>query len=197
MIGIEALIPGEKEAAATYHREQIEAFAGFEPDICGVQVRPFTPQMFIDLEIGESAFFNSAKLTPEDVAVFLWRISVAYERANPSKRSEFNMFVSILPWEETVNACFEYIRRAWKPMPEWPGGRGPQSAGIWPSRLVHMFGSEYGWSEEYVLNLPFRRLWQYANRILESNVDRYVEKPPGVRAARAAWLRQQNASLKN
>lgn len=197
MIGIDKLIPGEKEAAEKFRTEQILSFAGVEPDIGAVAVKPFTPAMFIDLEIGESGFFGGRSPGPSDLAVMLWRVSEAYERGNAAKRTQFNYFVGMMNHDEAMTGCFDYLRRAWLAMPEWPGSKGgPKSVGIWPSRLVHMFGTEYGWLEEYTLNLPFRRLWQYANRILESNSDRYVQKAPGVRSARADWLKEENRRLR-
>jgi hypothetical protein len=196
VIGISDILPGEKEAAEEFSREQVLAFAGIEPDISGISVRPFTPRMFVDLEIGKNALFGHGPLTPQSVAVFLWRISFAYERGNQEKRTQFLSFVAYLPWEETVEECLAYVSRAWLATPDWPSGTGPKSAGVWPARLVHMFASEYGWGEDYILDLPFRRLWQYANRVLEAHSPKYVQKAPGVRKARADWLKKENARIK-
>lgn len=188
-------IPGIREAEAKFKEELIEAFAGVEPDICGaIEVRPFTPQMFIELSgCGNGFFLQDKRVTEIDVAVFLWRVSKGFDRKAKKNRKKFNEFVSVLPFEQCVFQILDYIKRAWWAMPQWPGSPDASpSAGVWPSRIVDLLACEYGWTEEYTLNLPFRRLWQYVNRILERNVKDYTHKCPQTLALRDKWLKEQN-----
>jgi hypothetical protein len=198
MAGLD-FIPGIREAEEKFHEEVLESFAGVEPDICGmVEVVPLTPQIFIELSSAGNAFFNREKtegiVTAVDVAVFLWRVSPGFERKDKERRQLFNQVISLLPFVDAVKEINEYIIRSWSAMPQWPGAAGPsKSAGVWPSRIVDMFASEYGWREEYILNMPFRRLWQYANRILERRVENYTHKVPEVLRLRQKWLEQANS----
>jgi hypothetical protein len=186
-------IPGVKEAEARFHEEQLEAFAGIEPEICGCfSPQPLTPQIYLELSGADNGFFNSGTVTPVDVAVFLWRVSPGFKRDDKELRKTFNQFISVLSFDQAVTEILEYIRRSLAPMPQWPGSDGPTSAGVWPSRIVDLFASEYGWSEEYTLNMPFRRLWQYANRILERKNDKYTHKCPEELALRSKWLEETN-----
>lgn len=188
-------IPGIQEAEQQFTNEQLESFAGVEPDICGAfKVEPFTAQMFIELVGSENAFFVEDKLIgPEDVANFLWRVSPGFNRKGKN-RSTYNLCIAAFNFYEIRKEILLYIARAWHASPQWPGaGKGSPSAGVWPSRIVDLFASEYGWTEEYVLNMPFRRLWQYANRILERNDPKYTHKCPESLRLRQKWLDEQNS----
>lgn len=198
MAGLD-FIPGLREAEAKFREEELDSFAGVEPDICGlVEVVPLTPQIFIELSGSGNAFFNrertSGIVTPVDVAVFLWRVNPGFNRKDKERRQLFNQVVSLLPFDQAVSDIEDYIVRSWSAMPQWPGSSGgSQSAGVWPSRIVDMFAAEYGWREEYILNMPFRRLWQYANRILERKNADYTHKVPEALRLRQKWLEQANA----
>lgn len=191
-------IPGVREAEVQFRDEQLEGFAGVEPDICGmISVVPLTAQIYIELSGAGNAFFNREEnngiVTPVDVAQFLWRVNPGFSRTNKELRQEFHTIISVLNFDQAVLEILEYIRRAWSAMPQWPGSPGSSpSAGVWPSRIVDMFASEYGWQEEYILNVPFRRLWQYANRILERKSDKYTHKCPEAMRLREQWLKEVN-----
>lgn len=197
MAGLD-FIPGLKEAETKFRDEQIEAFAGVEPDICGmIGVLPFTPQMYLELSGAGNRLLAAEVVTPIDVAQFLWRVSPGFSRtAKPKVKKAFHLCISVLPFDQAVDELLAYVSRAWAPMPNWPGGgAATPSAGVWPSRIVDMFAKEYGWTEEYILNLPFRRLWQYANRVLERKSDKYTQRCPEVLRLRAEWLKSVNSGL--
>jgi hypothetical protein len=188
------LIPGLKEAEERYASAQLEAFVGIEPSICGViLVNPFTPQMYIELEGCGNAFFNDKEISPEDVAAFLWRISPQYKRDDKAGRLAFLALIGVLPGQGAVDELFEYKRRAWAAMPKATGSLHSASMGSWVSTLVHAIASKYHWPEQEILNMPFRRLWQYLNRIKEEANDRYVEKCDEAESIKAEWLKNKNA----
>lgn len=199
-LSFDELAPKLHEARARYHASAVEAFAGVEPRLCGVEVLPFTPRMFVELD-GSGNRFLSGREEPrmEDVAAFLWRISPVYNRIDSAMRSDFIFALPIALYpssdQEVVSQIFEYMRRAWAGMPLFKGKTSKQqSISTWISHLVHMFAKEYGWTEEYILDLPFRRLWQYANRVLEEQNPKYREMCDEEQALRAAWLQEQNQS---
>jgi hypothetical protein len=195
--GLSDLILGLREAEDRYRRNNADAFAGIEPRICGmIDVAPFTPKMFIDLDGAENAFFGrpGTEIAEADVAVFLWRVSPYYTINDDAIRRLHIANSAIIPYDTAVTEVNEYIKRAWSGMPVWPGsGSRETNLAQWPSRLVHLFGSEYGWLEDYTLNLPFRRLWQYANRILEEVNADFKERCPEAMRLRSEWLMRVNA----
>lgn len=200
--GLSDLIPGLREAEDTYRQENAEAFAGVEPAICGmVEILPLTPKMFIDLDGADNAFFSRTgkEMGVGDLCMFLWRCSPHYSFGRPESaamRTFFTGTLVVLPAQQAVDEVFNYIRRSWAGQPQWKTtGSSERPIAQWPSRLVHMFGKEYGWLEEYTLNLPFRRLWQYANRVLESNDPDFRELCGKAMKARADWLTRANEEL--
>jgi hypothetical protein len=195
MAGLYDLIPGLKEAEDQYRADSYEAFAKLEAPICGrVEILPFTPQMFIELDGCDNAVFKKKDegVPAADLMIFLWRTSPNYCR-DAELRRLFLVSLADLEYKQAVNEVLSYLQRTWKGMPLWRSshGKGP-SLGQWPSRLVHMFGKNYGWSEEQTLNTPFRRLWQYANRILESDDPKYSEMSRDAQKIRGDWLRDRN-----
>lgn len=200
--GLSDLISGLREAEDEYRSDSAQAFAGIEPAICGmVEVLPMTPKMFIDLDGADNAFFSrkGKLITVGDVAAFLWRCSPHYTFGKPESagiRSFFNANLYVLPYDQSVDEIYAYITRAWAGMPLWKSKvSAERGVAQWPSRLVHMFGSAYHWTESETLNLPFRRLWQYANRVLESHDPEYKEQCSAVLKLRAEWLTKFQAEL--
>jgi hypothetical protein len=187
------LIPGLKEAEYKYKAEQLEGFVGIEPPICGsIHVRPFSPQMYLELEGCGNAFVLHREPTPADAGVFLWRISEKYARMDNKTRDEFIAILSTMSFPEVCLEIHEYRRRAWSGIPQSMGNAESESVGSWVSFVVHKIAINYHWPEQEILNMPFRRLWQYMNRIKEHFNDRYKEQCPDSQRLKNDWLLAQN-----
>lgn len=189
------LIPGLREAEARYRDENAEAFAGVEPKICNrVEVAPLTARMFLDLQGGDNALVSSTDRSPApaDVQVMLWRCSPFYKRGDDDLRRLYQAALLGLPFDQAVEDLLEYVRRSLAGQPLWKGSiRATPGVGNWSARLVHIFAKEYGWTADYVLDLPLRLLWQFANRILEDADSTYKEQAPEGLRIRAEWLRSR------
>lgn len=196
---LQDLIPGLREAVELYRAEAFEAFAGVEPKICqAVEIRPLTSRMFMDLEGGECAFVARVDrpVDETDIGVFLWRCSPFYERGNEDLRRYFQANLVFLPFVDARTEIYDFLRRSLAGMPLWKGKvRATPGVGQWQSRLVHMFAKEYGWTEDYILDLPLRRLWQYANRIVEDSDPAYKEQAPAALKLRADFLERVNTPV--
>lgn len=197
--GIYDIIPGLKEAQEEYKTTQIEAFAGIEPRICGmIEVLPFTPQMFVELDMCGNRFFVSDEGPDEnDAAALLWRVSPLYARNAEEFRHGFTTGLTLVFLEvdafDIIAGIQSYIARAWAGMPLFSSKSGGYGSDVstWSSHIVHIIAKEYGWTEEYILNLPFRRLWQYANRIMEDINPKYKERCGRAMQIRQNWLLNQ------
>lgn len=191
------LIPGLRDAEQKYRDESTEAFAGVEPKICGrVDIRPLTARMFLDLQGGDNGLVmkTSRPVNETDVMVLLWRCSPIYVRGDDDVRRFFQATLVDLPAEDAILDCLDYVRRSLAGQPLWKGKqRATPGVGQWAARLVHIFAKEYGWTEDYVLDMPFRRLWQYANRIMEDADATYKEQAPEALRLRQKWLLERNA----
>lgn len=209
MAGLHELIPGLAKAERDYQDLQIEGFLGVEEPIAGLEVRPFTPRMFLELDYARNGCLGEVRdPDPVHVEQFLWRVSEVFdrERADPAKPGSPRRLViaalAAADYLETVSAIHEYLRKAWAstPTPIQRSGRGslrggrrtPKSAGTWVSALVDAVASQYAWTENEVLDCAFRRLWQYANRILERNVPEYAQICPDAMRLRDEFLIEAN-----
>lgn len=194
------LAPLLRQARDRYRSNALEAFAGIEPKICGrVQVVPFTLRMFVELDGAGNRFLTGSDAPQiEDALMFLWRVSPIYSRTDEETRNDFIRTVplAIYPYGEAelVSQIIEYIRRTLSGAPLTKKSRGSDSVGTWISSIVHIFAKEYGWTEDYILDLPLRRIWQYLNRILEDGNPKYKELCDEEQSLRAQWLREQNAN---
>ncbi len=195
------LIPGLRESDDRYRSEAAEAFAGVEPMICGaIEILPLTPRMFLDLEGGECSFVarTGREIDFRDVGLLLWRCSPMYKPRDADLQRLFQATLAALPFADARDEIAEYLRRSLAGMPLWKGKVGGSPGGgvaVWASRLVHLFAKEYGWTESAVLEMPFRRLWQYANRILEGADPSYKEQCPESLEIRAKFLQRLNAGV--
>ena len=189
---LQDLIPGLREAEERYRSEAQEAFADAEPRIAGaVEILPMTPQMFIDLEGAECGFVVQLErgIDERDLAIFLWRCSPYYQRGNDELRRFFIGSLAPMSFRLLEEGVWEYLRRTLSGMPLWKSKPGAsRGVAAWPSRLVHLFATNYGWTEKETLNCPLRRLWQYANRILEEKDPNYTEHAPAALELRARYL---------
>lgn len=206
MAGVHELIPGLAKAERDFQALQIEGFLGVEAPIAGVEVRPFTPRMFLELDFaGNELLAGVRDPDPIHVEQFLWRISAGFSREGgdlSNRASPRRTVVAALachPYIETVEQIHEYVKLSWasEPMPfNRSDGkkrrRRPRSAGTWISAIVDAIASQYGWPEDVILDCPFRRLFQYLNRILERAIPEYSQPCPEVLRLKDLWLQEVN-----
>jgi hypothetical protein len=170
-------MPGYGEFEAAYaeacRRESFNRIAGFlsPPDrICGVDVLQYTPRMELELLASGNAFVTGADPFVGDVAAFLWRISRARSEAGASKwrtRRRMNRFIRSIAGLDFFDACgrvVEYLREAHADGPPSSGGDSPAYASG-TSAIVDLLAGAYGWPEEAILDVPYKRVWQYWRHI--------------------------------
>ena len=190
MTGLAEVIPGLAEAERLDKEELLEAFAGIEEPICGIEVRPLTPRMYIDLDLVRNAFFAGGVPSIEDVCVFLWRISPDFHRDAVETKRRFTLRAAQIPYGEAVVQIHAYLNLAYSAAPEGSGKRRPFSS--WPSVLVYRFAQSFGWSEAQVFDTPYRRLFQYLNRIIEGEDEDYQQHGKRSMRVRDEWLKKIN-----
>jgi hypothetical protein len=187
------LIPGLREAEEAFREDQLEAFTGIEPPIRGIEVRPFTPRMFLELDgVGNDFMRDVDAPRVEHLAMFIWRISQEFDRLNTWRRRRFLWRFRSIDYGPAVVDVREYLRRNYAPMPV-VASSNTDTVAAWPSVVVHVFASEYHWPEDTILDLPFRRLWQYLNRIFEKRDPKYKQKSAIAMKLRDDWLQKMNS----
>lgn len=194
-------IPGLKEArTAALAREETLREIPFLPanlDICGVEVRQFTPRHFILLNAAGSPFLGAGEIAIEHVAQFLWVISPQF-CTDPFARDLFlaNVQLSFETDDDDklatlIAAIDRYLEDALIDRPSGAGSETPLTH--FAAAIVDEIASEYGWDDEVILEKPFARLFQYLRRIerrRDPRTPRFNRLSDGAeRAAVKAWLK--------
>jgi hypothetical protein len=184
------IIPGYRKAVQLEFDERREAFLDLADDLAGVEVRPFTLRHALILESIGSPFLCGGVIAPADVAIFLWVISKTY-LIDVNGKERVIAQCRDLPFEVTCQAIHDYLDAALADSPA--GGKAQDSCVAWPAQFVDTFAREYGWSDETILQLPFKR----ANQYLRCIVQRYNPKAIFIDRSdrvRGEWLQRQNVT---
>lgn len=161
-------IPGLTEALEEASKK--EAFLRDLPfldvtlEICGIEVKQFTPRHFILLDVGGSPFLQGGKITAEAVAQFLWVVSVDYCGGDKSACAGFARKIVEVGFDDAVTQIGEYLDEAFF---DRPSSSSKSSAAVtsFLATLVDLIAGCYGWTREYILEKPFAELYQYVRRI--------------------------------
>lgn len=183
---------GEIEGyAAAVRKETFERTAayigGCNETLCGVTVRPLTPRLALELEAAGSPFFNGRIPEPWEVMALLWHISpmrlqvapwwwlAGAKRWRTRQQRAIAAVICERDFVETVTAIHGYIDEANLDGPGGGGSGGGPAFASWASGIVDYFANRYGWSEADVLDVPWKRLWQYWRRVKYRETNGEVE----------------------
>src|SRR2546430_5227341 len=213
-------IPGYAEAVLKEQFSRDVAFLGLCETVAGFDLSPLTLRHYIALRLTHNPLLSGGLPTPRELFNFLWLLSPRYDPANKwaRRRFEWRCRRTFYPplWMALIN-CRQtrdnYARRLHKRQVEAArivaAGRGFVEEPLQdaPPKPAHahwdadyysdaaffcaLFRREYGWSQEQVLALPMRRLFQYLNEIKHRNAEPGKSGPlcnPSDRV-KADWMR--------
>lgn len=203
-------IPGLREAIERETEKREFDFLGAPELLCGIEVMPLSIRRLLRLQAVNSPFLYNADLhvEPSDVAMFFWSLSPNYERALAVRQScelvsfrlgsfafghirrRFARQLRQLKLGESSSACRQFVADAFEDSPGSNGVDGPTYYG-WPAGYVGLLATEYGWTEDVILDLPLRRLWQHVRRLIRRNDPSATLFNPSDKV-RGEWLREQN-----
>ena len=189
-------IPGYREAVERENSVRDAAFLDLPEFICGTQVNQITPQHFLILDGIGSPFVSGGTPTAEDVVKFLWILSPEFCRPtsiwNRIRRWRFTVSCRNIDFFKAIGAIVRFIRETFH---DSPGGTGPRSAPIAScvAGPVHVLANKYGWSEAEILNLPYKRIFQYF-RLIQIQANPKVITFNSSDHVRAKWLDEINAA---
>ena len=135
----------------------------YEDNINGVAAVQLTPQRYLLLTVSNALVAEDCP-TFESVLRFLWIVSPSFCESK-WRGKLFRWRLRNLDPQKTVEACGDYLKRAFRFQPptklEGSGG-GSQD---WVSSLVDVVASEYGWPLEEIMNTPISVLFLFCSRI--------------------------------
>lgn len=176
------------EYAAAVNAETVARELAYMPrpvPICGVSIVHLSARRFMVLAGCGNRFLVGGTLRAIDVAFWLWAMSPDYStepraREQYVKRTVGPRLKTYVLQLETAQAIRAYMAGA---LQDRPAGGGSDdklyTAGV--TGLVDLFGSEYGWTLEQVMEAPLAVLFQQIKRIERRNNPRAVQFNPSDR----------------
>mgnify|MGYP001208890662 CR=1 FL=1 len=104
---------------------------------------------------------------------FLWVMSPEFS-TDPEKAKHFRATYYFENFEGMNDRIHSFINRAFEFSPAKKQGNKKKSSNEWISSLVDAFASEYGWTDEQILDAPISRLLLLLRRIRERNSDKPI-----------------------
>lgn len=136
--------------------------------LCGAKVLPFAPRHLLIMDNIGSPLLRGGLPDEEDVDRFLWVISPKFRvgrcGVGLSRWLWLRRFRK-LPFIEKVLAIDEYLDEAFLDSPGSGSPCGAPSDYSFAASLIDRLACEYGWSEAHILDVPFKRFWQYLRAI--------------------------------
>lgn len=145
-------------------------------DLMDIEVNQFTPQHFILLDFADNPHISGDKKpTLEDTLQFLWVVSPEYKHKDKIAFAMFKEKYHKLDNEKMSMEIYEYL--SYSLLDLIPNNTPEQSIPktnktpnyAWIIPYIDIIASQYGWTDEYILNLPFARILQYT-RVIEERL---------------------------
>lgn len=155
-------IPGYEDAVEKENKLREFSFLDYPELICDIRVNPLTPRLFSLLHLKKSPIICGDKdIAVEDILLFLWVISVDFESNNEVKRKKFVEQCFTHKPQDLYLAIADYIEEAFQDSTNTRGIPDEVPYYHWLSSLIVILASEFHWSEKDILDMPFKRIWQY------------------------------------
>jgi len=125
------------------------------------------------LLLGEGVFDSTDKDSRVPVLRFLWIVSPTFKPCPKAAKAFIRKHRDIDP-EPYPDLIRDYIERTFHLAPPQKAGRGKDGTAHpaeWISSFVDLIASEYGWTEQDILQTPLPRLFLYLGRIQERTGD--------------------------
>jgi hypothetical protein len=195
------VIPGLREAEEREGSAWDAAWLGLNESICGIEVKPFTPRH--DLMLGwnglRSPFLGGP--WPEDgldlvahINAFMWGVSPGFAPNQPLREFLFIRRLRKSPAGKDVKSLIagiaRYAQEAYADAPS-SGGYDSPSFNSWFSDACDLFGAEYGWRPEDIIDRPMKQIWQLLKSLrARRNPGCHLFKPSD--RIIGAWLDEKN-----
>ena len=144
---------------------QAESWLNINEKIAGVEVTQMTLRQFFMLEGADTPMLKGGRITPEDLAVFLWVLSPDW-KACPDAREEFCERVRQVNIQDACDDIELYLKATFAEADSGGDDKKKKYANF-ISYIIDMFGREYGWTIDVTMNLPMRQIYQLSTAIGE------------------------------
>jgi hypothetical protein len=187
-------IPGLAEAVNAEQVNRELAFLPMPPPICGVPVRHMNARHHIILMGCGNRCLAGGRVLPEDVAFFLWVLSPQYTTQPGFREAFIAESVRPLDFPSVVLDISTYLDRVFQDWPAPPTDGAQRKQYTAPvASIVDILATEYGWSDEAILEMPLARIFQYLRRITMRHNPRALMFNPSERVL-SRYMQQRQAA---
>ena len=171
---------------------RICALLGVCEDCAGLPADPLTFRKLLLLEYADNKFITGGEVTPQDVIQLLWVVSPQYSKSQKSARA-FSQKIGGMEMEATVESIIEWVTGQLRDLPKGKA-TGEVSGRVWLAQYVDIFASEYGWTDEKIMDTPLLRLGAYKSEIVARLSGETYKEPSAANEDRIKgdWLREIN-----
>lgn len=168
-VSIFDLVPNYREAVEKENQYRDADFLSDTSFISGIEVYKLTPRLMSILTLIKNPLVTGGEVKVTDIFVFLWIISKDFCKDEEKQQAFFDAIaLKVVDNDEAINTLVAEVSDfLTKTFQDSVGGKSTKevsyTSGI--ASIVDIFAHEYGWSEDKVFNMPFRRLWQYLRAI--------------------------------
>lgn len=160
----------EKYVAAIEKEQAIRDSAFISDfDVIGkIKVSALTPKLFTILTLMKSPLVLGGQLTSESILSFLWVIKI--KSPDENQTSFFETVILKEEFETIMRDIGNYFEDAFQdaPLVSAPVDNTiPYYSSM--TTIVDYLASEYGWKEEDILNMPYKRLFQYIKLLMKKH----------------------------
>jgi len=159
--------------------------------IRSLEVRLITLRMFLQLCRARSRFLCGGTIRPQDVTLFLWRISPSYSPGDKSARLSIAQKVAS-DWPDAKcwkRAIDRYLDRMFLDKPPTSGGKSESDA-CFAAAMIHEIASAYGWDADSILDTPMPALFQYVRQIQRDRMSKYGKDLPRFNPLRSRFTKK-------
>lgn len=191
--GFPAEIIAEAESEERFQRTV--AFLNLPERISGLWVMPMTLRHVVVLESIGSPFVCGGTPTANDVVNFLWILNPKFERSKTAKQWFYLWHCRKLNAVDTVKGIISFLNEAFS---DSIGGGGSNSRQFIcnTTAVVGLIASEFGWSEDAILDLSVRKSLGYCRFIIKRrNPGAFI--PSRAVGVVADWIRERDKACDN
>ena len=138
-----------------------------------------TIRHFFILDGIQSPYLTNTQPTPEDMAIFLWVLSPRYQ-PNEAAREKFCEDIYSVNIQQATKDIERYLIATFQDAETDAADHKKYANYI--TYLVDLFGREYGWQPDAIMEMPMRQLYQINTAIGERYARQNGEKYTKLRA---------------
>lgn len=185
------LIPGYKEAVRLENQSRDLSFLSHRENICGMEVLSMNLKHFILLDGIRSPFLYERLGDPADAVMFLWILSPEWKPTKCREKKRLIKRCRRLNYGQLTKEILEYVKQTFQDSPSGRTGEEYIPFMSCAAVFVDRLASQYGWTDETILNVPLRRLFQY-QRAIRKRLDPKAILFNESDKVRGQWLAQSN-----